>query len=95
MTAIVFLDTGPLGLLSNPSHSPGAVVCQNWMMALQMAGRRIIVPEITDYEVRRELIRAQKLRSLRALDRLVSQAEYLPITTTARRLAAVYWASVR
>ena len=95
MSAIVFLDASPLGLLSNPNHPPQVIACRNWAASLQAAGRRIIVPEITDYEVRRELIRAKKLRSLRALDRLIAQLEYCPLTTAAMRQAAEFWASIR
>jgi len=34
-------------------------------------------------------------RSLRALDRLVRQLEYLPLTTATMRRAAEYWAAAR
>jgi predicted nucleic acid-binding protein len=50
------------------------------------------VPEIADYEVRRELLRANKTRGLARLDALTSLLEYLPLTTAAMRQAAVFWA---
>jgi len=62
---------------------------------LVLAGVRVVIPEIVDYEVRRELLRANKLRGLRRLDEFVDQAEYLPITTLAMRQAAVFWAEAR
>jgi predicted nucleic acid-binding protein len=55
----------------------------------------VIVPEIADYEVRRELLRAKKERGLARLDALTSRLEYLPITTAAIRQAAVFWAQAR
>jgi predicted nucleic acid-binding protein len=58
-------------------------------------GIRVIVPEIADYEVRRELLRAKKERGLSRLDALASRLEYLPITTAAMRRAAVFWAEAR
>ena len=53
------------------------------------------VPEIADYELRRELTRAGKTRSIGRLDRLAKTPAYLPLTTEAMRLAAEYWARVR
>src|SRR5205823_1209881 len=66
-----------------------------WIKDLEAAGRRIIVPEIADYELRRELIRANRTRSLTILDSLCTTHEYLPITTTAMRIAADLWARAR
>ncbi len=54
-----------------------------------------MVPEISDYEVRRELLRAGKIRGIERLDALIAQANYLPITTKAMRQAAAYWAAAR
>jgi len=53
------------------------------------------VPEIADYEVRRELLRARKPRGIDKLDLLAAQLDYLPLTTAAMRQAAVFWAQAR
>jgi predicted nucleic acid-binding protein len=53
------------------------------------------VPEIADYEVRRELLRANRVRGLARLDALTRLLEYLPLTTAAMRQAAVFWAQAR
>jgi predicted nucleic acid-binding protein len=95
VSAVVLLDSGPLGLLSHPHNSPQPVACRQWAARLQAAGRRVIVPEITDYEVRRELLRANKPLSVVLLDALAQQLEYLPLTTAARRRAAELWAQAR
>jgi len=95
VSAAVVLDTSPLGLLVNLSGHPQAVACRTWIRNLEAAGRRIIVPEIADYELRRELIRANRTRSLGVLDSLCITHEYLPITTTAMRIAADLWARAR
>lgn len=95
MSAVVFLDSGPLGLLSNPNTSPQPVACRAWVARLRAAGRRVIVPEITDYEVRRELLRVSKALSVTLLDLLAQQLEYLPLTTVAMRRAAELWAQAR
>jgi predicted nucleic acid-binding protein len=59
------------------------------------AGRRVIVPEIIDYEVRRELLRIQSLRAIARLDTVGQQLEYVPLTTAAMRRAAELWAQAR
>jgi len=56
---------------------------------------RIILPKIADYEVRRELLRANKTKGIAQLNALVELLEYLPITTAAMRLAALLWAQAR
>jgi predicted nucleic acid-binding protein len=58
-------------------------------------GARIILPEIADYEIRRELWRANKVRGLERLDALGDLLEYLPLTTAAMRQAARFWARAR
>lgn len=54
-----------------------------------------MVPEIVDYELRRELLRARKTASVRRLDALERAIEYLPITTAAMRRGAEIWAHAR
>ena len=95
MSRVILLDSGPLGLITNPRLSSESLNCTRWFQSLVLAGVRVVIPEIVDYEVRRELLRANKLRGLRRLDEFVDQAEYLPITTLAMRQAAVFWAEAR
>ena len=59
------------------------------------SGVRVIVPEIADYEVRRELLRANKVNGLALLDTLTESLDYLPLTTAAMRRAARLWADAR
>ncbi|MEX0702203.1 MAG: PIN domain-containing protein [Planctomycetales bacterium] len=94
MSAVV-LDAGPLGLATNPRRSPESTACAHWLQALVAKQVRVIVPEIADYEVRRELIRAGKTPGLARLDALGDSLEYLPITSEAMRKAAALWARVR
>ncbi|HAX77338.1 MAG TPA: nuclease [Cyanobacteria bacterium UBA11372] len=65
------------------------------MPTLITSGNRVIIPEIADYEVRRELLRANKVSGIARLDELANLVEYLPITTTAMRQAAMFWAQAR
>jgi predicted nucleic acid-binding protein len=91
----VLLDAGPLGLVTNPKLSPASVACSDWLQTLVSQGTRILLPEIADYEVRRELWRANKVRGIERLDALGRLLEYLPLTTTAMRQAARLWAQAR
>jgi predicted nucleic acid-binding protein len=95
VSRIVVLDAGPLGMATNPRASPLCLECQTWLESLLRHGRSVVVPEISDYEVRRELLRAGKVRGLRRLDELARVIDYLPITTEAMRKAAQLWAEVR
>ncbi len=95
MSPAILLDASPLSVLANPRHTPQTLSARAWLAALRAAGRRVIVPEITDYETRRELLRLNKTRSLAALDLLGQQLDYLPLTTAAMRKAAELWATAR
>ena len=92
---IVLLDAGPLGLLTNPRRSAASLACATWLQTLASAKGRVFVPEIADYEVRRELLRADKRQGLQRLDQFIAAVEYLPITTAAMRRAAEFWADAR
>jgi predicted nucleic acid-binding protein len=91
----VLLDAGSLGLVTNPRRSRQSVACAQWLQAFVGTGSRVLVPEIADYEVRRELLRANKVRGLARLDALTGLLEYLPLTTAAMRKAAEFWAQAR
>lgn len=58
------------------------------MRSLLGRGGRVVVPEIADYEVGRELLRANRIRSLGRLDALKTNLEYLPIATAVMLRAA-------
>lgn len=95
MSRVIVLDTGPLGLVTNPKLSAESTACAQWLQAHITVGNRVIIPEIADYEIRRELLRANKTKGIARLDDLAKLLEYLPITTTAMRQAAQLWAQAR
>jgi predicted nucleic acid-binding protein len=95
LNTAVLLDAGPLGLLTNPNNNSQAIACRAWLASLNAAGRQVFVPEVTDFEVRRELIRIQSRSALANLDALGALLNYLPLTTEAMRLAAELWARAR
>ncbi len=92
---VILLDSGPLGLITNPKLSPESVACTQWLQNNITTGNRVIIPEIADYEVRRELLRADKVKGIARLDNLAKSIEYLPLTTDAMRQAAKLWSQAR
>ena len=95
MTKIIVLDSTPVGLITNPKATPLAIECQQWFYNLFDRGYSVVLPEIIDYEVRRELLRVNRSNSIRRLDLLKSEIIYLPITTEVMLKAAQMWAQVR
>lgn len=69
--------------------------CKRWLLELVEHGVRVGIPEIADYEIRRELLRAGKTRGIERLDGLLETLEYLPLSTVVMREAAALWAEVR
>lgn len=91
---LVVLDAGPLGLLANPRYGPGHQVHQ-WARGLLSSGHDLVVPAISDYEVRRELVRAGLRPALQRLDEVVGALGYLPVTAAMWHTAAELWADAR
>ncbi len=92
MSRIVLLDAGPLGMISHPRKNPEI---KTWMQSLIRFGTIVLIPEIADYEVRRELIRAKKEKGIQRLNKLKILIGYLPITTEVMLKAAEFWAQAR
>ncbi len=53
------------------------------------------IPEIADFEVRRELLRADKFKGIERLNDLQRYLDYVPLTTQTMLKAAQFWAQVR
>ncbi len=89
---IILLDTGVAGQLVAPQPP---VELQDWLVGVISRGRHVFLPEIVDYELRREFLRALPSR-VPVLDALPERGcEYLPITTAAMHQAAAFWARLR
>jgi predicted nucleic acid-binding protein len=91
----VVVDTGVLGRVTNPRSTPQNDLCSLWLENLLASGAQVCIPEIVDYELRREYILGGRTASIKQLDLLESTLVYLPITTGAIRLAADLWAQIR
>lgn len=95
MTRHILLDSAPLGLASLPARTADALAFRQWTEACLATGHKLYVPEVIDYELRRELVRARKTNSVRKLDSLKATLNFLPITSAAMLLAADLWATSR
>ncbi len=91
MSRVTVLDSGPLGLVTHRGGVPEVDTCKQWLSDLTDRGTRVLVPEIADYELRRELLRyamkneQETSRSLERLDNLAKLFDYLPLDTPTLR----------
>lgn len=92
---VILLDAGPLGLISNPNISPEAEASRAWLKEQVAQGTQVFIAEIADYEVRRELLRANKTAGVTRLDLLKQSLIYAPLTTSIMLKAAEFWAQAR
>jgi predicted nucleic acid-binding protein len=97
MSLTIVLDSGPLGLLVQRPGIAQADACRAWLDRHLSGGAQAVVPEIVDYELRRELIRLGLTAAVARLDQflLAPNVRYQPITTAAMRVAAQLWAQAR
>lgn len=92
MTDRIVLDTGPLGMATNPKWNKAAL---EWFKTMLESDCEVMIPEIADYELRRNLILEGMEPSIRLLDHLKKLLIYLPIDTQTMLQAANLWAEAR
>ena len=92
MTKRIVLDTGPLGRIAHPQPNSETV---SWLQGMLDSGARVFIPEITDYELRRNFLLEGLTASVRRLDQLRDILVYIPISSAAMREAAEFWAMPR
>jgi predicted nucleic acid-binding protein len=95
LSDIIVLDTGVLGMLVHPAEIGEPWECKTWLKRVVLRGVLVYVPEIADYELRRELLRMKSSESIKRLDALKTRLRYAPITTEAMLSAAALWAAAR
>jgi predicted nucleic acid-binding protein len=91
MSRVILLDTHPLSQIAHPRIDTKARL---WLTSLREDGIFLRVPEISDYELRRELVRKGKRKSIDKLNQL-RQTILIPITPETMLKAAELWAWVR
>jgi hypothetical protein len=95
MNQIVLLDTGPLGLITHPKASHQSDQCNQWMRAQLQKGALVLVPGISDYELRREMLLTGNTKGIVKLEALRNAVGFMPITTAVMDQAAVFWSQAR
>ena len=91
----ILLNSSPLGLLSSPVPSPQVIAITTWAVSSLAAGHRLYIPEVIDYELRRELLRAGKTTGLAKLEGLKTRFRYFPHHYCGYAPGRSYWAQSR
>jgi predicted nucleic acid-binding protein len=96
MTHLLVLDSSVVGAITNPKQtSPIIRDCQIWFRRSLEHQLIFVLPEIADYEIRRELLRGKKINGIKKLDELKSAIYYYPIDSEIMLTAAQLWAESR
>jgi predicted nucleic acid-binding protein len=89
----LMLDTGVLGWVCHPRKHADVKL---WLKGVFGVRRyTVLLPEIADYELRRELHWIDSKGSLARLNALPGQATYVPLDTATMQFAAELWAYLR
>ena len=92
MNEVVLLDARPLGMISHPGITHEIAT---WLVRLVSVGVEVLIPEIADYEVSRELLRVRSTKGIERLNELRTTLGFVPITSVAMLQAATFWADAR
>jgi hypothetical protein len=96
---IVFLDSGVLGLLTNPNKEGKPLLCENWLYSLLAKGVYVVSSDVCDYEVRRSLllekVKNPGLDSVNNLDELRDIIDFLKVETEVMFSASQTWVEAR
>jgi predicted nucleic acid-binding protein len=96
MTHLLVLDASVVGAVTNPKQTNTIVRdCQIWFRRSLARQSIFVLPEIADYEIRRELLRDKKINGIKKLDELKSAIYYYPIDSEIMLTAAQLWAESR
>src|SRR2546430_1948654 len=99
MNRVVLLDTGPLGMYTNPRANPKNEECRRRVEGLLVAGAQVRAPGIAIYETRRELVHLQcknpRANRLARFDAAVAILGVLPVTAEVMHLASEIWGDAR
>jgi hypothetical protein len=96
---IVFVDSGVLGLLTNPKKEGIPAQCEDWLYSLLAKGVYLVSSDICDYEVRRSLLwestKKNSFDSLDNLDELRNVIDFLKLDTEVIFKASQIWMETR
>ncbi len=92
MTEMFVLDARPVSQIVHPRKFRDV---KTWFKSNLKAGRRAVLPEVIDYEVRRGLLRIPAPAQIERLDFLREGVHFDPITRPIMYDAAHIWAKAR
>lgn len=96
---IVFIDSGVLGLLTNPKKEGKPAECEDWLYNLLAKGVYVVSSDICDYEVRRSLLWESAKKnsddSLDNLDELRNIIHFFKVETDVIFSASKIWMKTR
>jgi predicted nucleic acid-binding protein len=95
VTRFVLLDAGVIGLHCSSPRLAEVAACLAWMARMIAARTVVAIPDVTDYEVRRELTRLGAKAKLTRLDSLRTGLRSIEVSPPAWLQAAEFWAIVR
>lgn len=68
MNIVVLVDSTPLGQITHPNIKPEI---RNWLQNLNEQNISLLIPEIVDYELRRQLLLNNREKSISRLDAFI------------------------
>lgn len=89
---VIVLDTGVLGLLTSSRVEARRLISDYLKMHPQAT---VILPEICDYELRREFVLNGRSKEIERLEQLGRRYNYMAIRTEHMREACAVWADCR
>jgi len=89
---LIFLDTSILGYITHPRGSVESTECVAWLRECLNRGAIVCLPEVCDYELRRDYFLRVALNATQKLDQWKAVLEYVPIDTEIMLRAAKLWA---
>lgn len=92
---IVVLDSEPLGLLTDLGHKKNPLQCKAWVAKLTQDNIPVVIPESTEYELRRALICHDLADSQKELNKLRETLLFLSVTKDVWDKAAGLWSMAR
>ena len=92
MRTTILLDSGPLSQITHPRVNPHI---RQWLTFIKTQRWIVQIPEICDYEVRRELLLHDFDKSIDRLNQFRQRKQLLAITSETLLTAAEIWAWIR
>lgn len=91
----LMLDSNVLGFVCHPRKHEEVRAWFHGLLTQEPPPHEILIAEIADYELRRELLRIKATASLKRLDLMTEELTYVPLDTATLRHAASLWSSLR